>query len=102
MTHVILASEAVKKSFTIQAGDAVTTLKQFATQSDQQLIYSGMAVDGVKTSVVKGDFHRARGPRTNAAGSGLAITEDLQNGSLAVTRPKPQDSFYAESTIKQN
>src|SRR5260221_12461405 len=48
-----------KVLFALPAADAITTLKEYARQADQRLIYSGEAVNGVRTHVVRG-YYTAR------------------------------------------
>src|SRR5882672_5740734 len=50
------AGEAAKKTFDIADGDAARTLKQFAAQSGEQLLYAPEDVAAVKTAAVRGQF----------------------------------------------
>src|SRR5690349_9572779 len=49
------AAEA-KRGFDVPAGEAGTTLKQFAQQAGQQVVYAARDVRGVQTAAVKGEF----------------------------------------------
>jgi iron complex outermembrane receptor protein len=91
MTQATIAADAAGKSFAIPTGDAVATLKQFMAQSGGQLIYSGAAVEGVRTSAVQGEFTTRAALERMLVGTGLAVTEDEKSGALAVTRAKPPD-----------
>jgi iron complex outermembrane receptor protein len=80
------AADATRKSFTIPSGDAIATLRQFVAQSGRELIYSGMAVEGVQTNAVQGEFTAREALNRMLAGTSLCATEDRKTGALAVVR----------------
>src|ERR1019366_4876731 len=45
-----------KRHYELAAADAATTLRQFAEQSGEEIIYVVTTVRGVTTNVVKGEF----------------------------------------------
>jgi hypothetical protein len=50
------AADAVRRAFAIPEGDAKVTLKQFAAQSREQVLYSPDDVGGVRTQAVQGEL----------------------------------------------
>jgi len=90
-----LAAGMPKKTFSISAGDAVASLKQFAAQAGQQLIYSGDAVRGVTTNAIQGNFEPREALELMIAGTKLAVTQDRTSGALAVTRDSDRNDVRA-------
>ncbi len=80
------AAEPAKKSYDVPAGNAVATLKQFAAQSGEQLLYSAEQVAEVKTNAVSGKLTAREALAAMVAGTKLAVTQDKGTGALAVTR----------------
>lgn len=78
------AAEPAKKAFEIAAGEAATTLKQFASQAGEQLLYSPDDVAGVRTQAVQGTFTAREALETMLAGTKLTVRQDPGTGALAV------------------
>ncbi|MCX6954558.1 MAG: hypothetical protein NTV51_20585 [Verrucomicrobia bacterium] len=85
LPSALTAAEPARRPFDLPAGDAVTTLKRFAEQSDEQLLYSTDDVSGVSTHAVHGEFvplaaleqmlrDTSLTPRPNGSAHAIAIT----------------------------
>jgi len=86
------AAEAVRKDYDLPAATASAALKQFSTQSGEQLIYSADAVAGVTTQAVKGRLTAREALDRLVAGTELTVQQDERTGALAVTRKTPVES----------
>jgi hypothetical protein len=71
-------------TFEIGAGEASETLRKFAEQSGQEVIYPPELVDGVQTAVVKGHYTAREALEHMLAGSSLSVWQDAQTGALAI------------------
>lgn len=79
-----------KKTFDVPAGDASETLKRFAQQAGQQVVYPANEVRGVRTAAVQGEFTVRDGIGRLLAGTELRVTFDDRSGTFAVGRvPSP-------------
>jgi outer membrane receptor protein involved in Fe transport len=85
LTH-LAAAEAVKRNFDLPAGDASATLKTFAQQSGEQIVYPVEQVRGVKTNAVKGELAARIALERMLDKTGLAVVQDEKTGALSVTR----------------
>ncbi|MBI4625964.1 MAG: secretin and TonB N-terminal domain-containing protein [Verrucomicrobia bacterium] len=79
------AAEAAKM-FDVPAGAAAETLKRFAQQAGQQVVFPANEVRGVRTAAVKGEFTARDGLARLLAGTELAATFDEKSGTFAVAR----------------
>lgn len=87
----VSAAEAGKEvTFDIPADSAVKALKQFSTQSGQQLLYSNADLAGVTTSEVKGKLSIGEALDRLLAGTPLVASRDSKNGTVAVARTTPE------------
>lgn len=82
--HGAVAAEV--RHFEIAAGDAATTLRIFAAQSGEQLVYPVDRVRGVQTHAVRGDLAPQAALEQMLAGTTLSAVQDRQTGALAVGR----------------
>lgn len=82
------AAEATK-TFDVPAGEAAETLKQFAQQAGQQVVYPAAEVRGVRTTPVQGDFTVRAGLARLLAGTPLHGEFDERSGTFAVSRAAP-------------
>jgi hypothetical protein len=100
----IVAAEATKnlRDFDIPPNDAVTALRHFASQSGLQVIYSGSAVSGVKTSRVKGRFTPREALDRMLAGTTLSVKEDEKTGAMAIMPARPTTKPPAKSAAASN
>ncbi len=83
-TETAPRTKAVKKTFAIPAGDAVSALKRFMTQSGEQLIYKVESLEGVRTEAVQGSFTPREALERMLVRTGLAVVQDDKNGVLAI------------------
>ena len=83
--HVAQAADA-KKLFDVPAGDASETLKRFAQQAGQQVVYPANEVRGVRTAAVQGEFTVRDGIDRLLASTELRVTFDERSGTFAVAR----------------
>jgi len=95
------AAAQATKPFQIAAGDAAETLKCFAEQSSEQVIYPPREVHGVKTNAVKGRFTPFAALRQMLSGTPLSVLHDERTGALAIKRePDPNGSRTAPKKAK--
>lgn len=79
------------RHFDIPAGQAARTLRSFAAQSGEQLLYPPELVRGVRTHPVKG----TRTPKAalqEMLGPAFAVVEDRSTGALAIRRARTPDT----------
>lgn len=82
---VLAWAKAVETDFDLPRGDAEVTLKLFAQQSGEEVVYLVDPVRGVQTVAVKGRFTPYEALRQMLAGTPLRLTKDSASGALAVT-----------------
>jgi len=75
-----------RKTFDVPAGDASETLKRFAQQAGQQVVYPANEVRGVRTAPVQGEFTVQDGIGRLLGGTELRATFDERSGTFAVAR----------------
>jgi iron complex outermembrane receptor protein len=83
------AAEMAEKVFDVPAGEALVTLKHFASQAGGRLLYSTDAVAGVRTQAVKGKITPRDALEVMLAGTGLEVIQDNRSGALAIRRELP-------------
>ncbi len=86
---------AAKRNYEVAAGDAAATLRQFAEQSGEQVIYVVPKVRGVRTHAVKGEFAAREVLQRMLANTGLVVVEDRETGALLVNRDAPPPAAAA-------
>lgn len=77
--------------FNINSGSAVKALRQFSSQSGQQLLYSNADLAGVTTNSVRGRYTIDAALEQLLRGTPLVASRDSRNGAVAVGRETPQD-----------
>ncbi|MDB6127999.1 MAG: hypothetical protein JWM35_1895 [Verrucomicrobia bacterium] len=82
----LAAAEVTKINFNLPAGDAGTTLKQFARQAKREIMFPAQEVDSVKTNAVQGEMTVREGLDRLLAGTDLRVFEDRKTGALVVQR----------------
>lgn len=92
-------SEPTRKTFSIPAGDAAATLKQFTEQSGEQVVYLVNDVRGVTTKPVAGDFTPREALSRMIAGTDLVVVQDEQTGALTVNRLAPGEPKNGASRL---
>lgn len=80
-----LAAEA-RRSFNIPAEAAEKSLKQFASQSGVEVLFSTQAADGIRTNAIRGEFVPTDAVRKILAGTPLYLVSDDKNGVLRIVR----------------
>lgn len=83
------AVEAAKIRFSIPAGDAEVTLRQFADQSREEVIYWSDRVRGIRTNAVAGLMTAHEALETMIAGTALGLVKDQTTGALAINARTP-------------
>jgi hypothetical protein len=91
-TVAVQAASTSKKNFSLPAGDAATTLKSFADQSGEQILYPAELVRGTKTNAVSGELSAREALDAMLANTGLVIVQDKESGALAVKKSGPENS----------
>ena len=94
MANLSFAAET-KKSYDIPAGEALVTLKQFTTQSGEQLLYSTDTLEGVTTNAVKGTFTAREVLSQMVNDTSLAVVVDTKNGALSLVRAAEPNALRA-------
>lgn len=88
-TATSASQEGAKKSYSLPAGDAAATLKQFVEQSGEQIVYVVDSVRGVQTKAVSGQLSAREALDQMLAGTPLVVVKD--NGSAALTVRRESD-----------
>lgn len=82
---VLAWAQAAGADFDLPRGDAEITLKLFAEQSGEEVVYLVDPVRGVQTVAVRGRYTAYEALRRMLAGTPLRVTKDTASGALAVT-----------------
>jgi len=95
---------AETRYFDIVAGDAKTTLRQFAKQARVSVVIDRPNVRGVQTNEVSGLLETKTALERMLEATPLVFKEDLETGAFAVTRSKESDaeSIDQNSEIKSS
>ncbi|MSU48369.1 MAG: hypothetical protein EXS37_04625 [Opitutus sp.] len=83
------AADEAKKTFSVPAGAAAQTLKQFAQQAGREIVFSPEVVNGVRTNAVQGDLTPRAALDAMLADTGLVATQEPKSGALAVRKGAP-------------
>lgn len=86
------AAEAARKNFNIAVGEARATLRQFSTQSGEQILFPEVAAAGVRTNAVRGTFTSAEALQRMLSGTGLVASYDEQTGAIAIRRQPAKET----------
>ena len=87
-----VASGAVaeqKRSYNLPAGDAATTLNQFAGASSRHIIFMMDKVRGERTNTVRGEFTAREALDRMLTGTALSASRDPATGAFVVSRKRP-------------
>ena len=96
----VLAAQPSPRSFDVPAGDAADSLKLFAEQSGQEIVYAADTVRGTATHAVKGELTPKAALDQMLADTGLVASES-KGGLLAVKKGSdPKDQRAAPATTK--
>lgn len=80
------AADNQPRNFDIPAGDAHSTLKQFAAEADREIVFPVALAQGIKTEAVKGLMTPKQALSAMLAGTGLVASFDEATGAIAITR----------------
>ena len=83
---LVLAGEPARKAFNVPTADAAISLRLFAEQAGQEIIYPVEDVKGVTTNAVKGDFTAREAIERLVAATDLVVAQSKTTGALAVSR----------------
>src|ERR1019366_7230996 len=83
-----------KRHYELAAADAATTLRQFAEQSGEEIIYVVTTVRGVTTNVVKGEFTAREALARLVVNTGLLPVEDEKTGAVSIIPEATHDSKH--------
>ena len=86
------AADPASRRFDVPAGDALGSLKLFAEQSGQEIVYPPDTVRGTRTNAIKGDFPPKEAIDRMLGGTTL-IASQTKAGILAVTRLRDANDF---------
>jgi len=87
---------AETKDFHVPAGEAVTTLKLFASQSGREVMFPVEPMTGVTTNAIRGTYTPRQALDRLAAGTGLFVVEDPISGALMITRDNPANRYRGQ------
>ena len=84
-------ADEAKTTFNIPAQDLGTALREFARQSNQEILFSTEIVHGKRTAGVKGAMSEVAALTKLLAGSGLVIAKSA-NGTTLITTPDAKEA----------
>jgi iron complex outermembrane recepter protein len=79
-------SKKEEMSLNIPEGSATLTLKEFARQTDVEILFDLKIVYGVETNAVKGNYEPGSALRMMLAGTPLGVDFEKDSGAYAVFR----------------
>src|SRR5688500_16701193 len=92
------AAGALGRMFDIPAGDATTTLKHFAAQASEQLLYSPDDVSGIKTQAVQGELLPLAALNRMLERTPLKARQDESTKAISITvTPSPRAPLPSEA-----
>jgi outer membrane receptor protein involved in Fe transport len=97
-TATVFAADE-KQAFSIPAGRAAQTLKQFAVQAKREIVFAKL--DEVQTHAVQGDYTPREAIGLMLADTGLTATQDQKTGAFAV-RPETVAEKNGASRLPKN
>ncbi len=77
-------SQESKKSFAIATGAAAQTLKAFAKQAGQEIVFAPAAMQAIQTNAIHGELAPKEALDQMLTGTGLVATRDAVTGVIAV------------------
>lgn len=86
LSGAAFAAPTTSTRFDVPAGDATATLKQFAEQSGQTVVYLVDTVRGIRTNAVKGNLSPLDALNRMVADTELSVVQDAKTGALALKR----------------
>jgi iron complex outermembrane recepter protein len=89
MPATLFSADHVRRSFDIPAGDAVASLKRFAAQAGEQVLYSPDDVGGIETQSVRGEYAPIAALERMLHGTPLRARHDEKAKAIAITSAVP-------------
>ena len=86
LVGALAAAPAARREFRVPAGDAASTLPEFARQSGEQIVYLVDNVRGQRTRAVAGEFAAFAALQRMLADSELVAHRDRASGAMTVAR----------------
>ena len=83
---VVACSNKEERSLDIPEGLAALTLKEFARQTDVEILFDRQVVKGVETHAIKGDYEPGYALRMMLADTPLGVDFEKDSGAYAVFR----------------
>ena len=101
------AETGIKRRYDLPAGDAAATLRNYAEQSGEEVVYIVPRVRGVQTNAVKGEFTARDAIDRMIANTALVVLRDEKTGALTVNRapvrevspPAPEKKAAVEPAV---
>lgn len=87
---VAAAGPVARREYHVPAGEATETLRLFAKQSGEQILYPVDQVRGCRTRAVEGTFSAGEAIAVMLVGSGLVALKDPASGAYTVKREAPR------------
>lgn len=95
------AADAVRRAFAIPEGDAKVTLKQFAAQSREQVLYSPDDVGGVRTQAVHGELAPIEALARMLERTPLRARQDERTKAISIIAKAPSQAPPATANASQ-
>jgi outer membrane receptor for monomeric catechols len=95
------ATDAVRRAFAIPEGDAKVTLKQFAAQSREQVLYSPDDVGGVRTQAVQGELAPIEALARMLERTPLRARQDERTKAISIIAKAPSQAPPATANASQ-
>ena len=89
LPSAVFAADTAPRMFDLPGGDAIATLKQFAAQANEQVLYSPDDVGGVQTHAVRGEFTPIAALTRMLERTPLKARQDEKSKAIAITVSKP-------------
>jgi iron complex outermembrane receptor protein len=99
LSHAAPAEKPVK--FDVPAADASVSLRQFATQAGEQIMFSDEAAAGVKTRSVKGVLTPREAIDAMLVDTGLIAIQDQKTGAYSVRKETQAEKNGARLALKE-
>ena len=82
------SADTSRRPFNLPADDAENSLRLFATQSGQEVLFSRPSTAGVRTKALQGDYVPLEAMTRLLAGTPLVATPEPRSGAIVVSRPR--------------
>ena len=96
------AADEAKKTFSVPAGAAAQTLKQFAQQAGREIVFSPEVVGEVKTKAVQGELTPRAALDAMLADTGLVAGQEQKTGAFAVRKGELPNGLRAAQSAQSD